>query len=208
MKTPMLIGLSGRKRSGKDSLALRLMQEHGFERVAFADPMREMALALDPIISTSFVADAEEEERFGFIRSTRLAELVERQGWEAAKEHPEVRRTLQRLGTEAGRGVLGDTIWIGQAFRRINAILARGASVVVTDVRFLNEAERVRQAGGFVLRIERPGLPLGDLHPSETELDGWNGFAEIVLNHHDLDYLHDRADRLPGELARRRLLHR
>lgn len=171
-----LIGVSGRKRSGKDSFAERLTTAHGFTRVAFADPMRELALALDPLISEGW----------------RLSELVDAFGWEGAKENPEVRRTLQRLGTEGGRKVLGENIWVDTAMTTAHAI---GGPVVFTDVRFPNEAQAVKRAGGVVVRIERQGLPAGDLHSSETAMDDWL-FDFIVHNDDTLDALHSEADRV------------
>lgn len=171
-----LIGVSGRKRSGKDSFAERLTGAHGFTRVAFADPMRELALALDPLISEGW----------------RLSELVDAFGWEGAKENPEVRRTLQRLGTEGGRKVLGENIWVDTAMTTARAI---GGPVVFTDVRFPNEAEAVKRAGGVVVRIERQDLPQGDTHPSETAMDDWL-FDFIVHNDDSLEYLHSEADRI------------
>ena len=79
----MLIGTTGRKQAGKDSFAARLVEAHGFTRVTFADPMREFALALDPLVDGHY----------------RLSEIVRSLGWDVAKESiPEVRRTLQRLG--------------------------------------------------------------------------------------------------------------
>ena len=193
--TPLLIGLSGRKRSGKDTFAARLVADHGFVRVALADPMKEMALAIDPIVDYRFTADAQ-EDRLGYTKLIRLSEIVATHGWETAKARPEVRRLLQRLGTEGGREVLGDNVWIDAAFARIENLLDAGAPVVVTDVRFTNEAEAIVKAGGQVMRIEREALPpSGDMHPSETELDDWTGFSRIVPNVHDVPFLNALADR-------------
>jgi len=176
----LLIGMSGRKRSGKDTFAARLVAEHGFTRVAFADPMREMALALDPYVD---------------LQGFRLSELIDAYGWELAKEQfPEVRRTLQRLGTEAGRDVLGESLWVDAAMRKVDALRAAGTPVVVTDVRFPNEAEAIDGAGGYLLRVERPGLPEGDLHESETALDTWTQFDGVVGNNRDIADLERQAD--------------
>lgn len=177
----ILIGVSGRKRHGKDTFAARLVEDHGFARVAFADPMREMALALDPIISDGW----------------RLAALVETFGWEEAKANPEVRRTLQQLGTEAGRSVLGDSVWVDTAMRHARAL---GGRVVFTDCRFPNEADAIRDAGGQVIRVNRPAFPDdGDPHPSETALDRYR-FDDLVLNDGTVDDLHAIADSIAAEL--------
>ncbi len=167
-----LIGISGRKRSGKDTFAERLVSHHGFTRVAFADPLKAVAVDLNPIIRI----EADEFGLFygpgtgaviGSYELVRLAELVEEQGWEVAKEFREVRRILQALGV-AVREHVGDETWVDAALVKAAAI---SGPVVVTDVRFPNEAERVRFDGGKIVRVNRPGLPETDLHISETALD-------------------------------------
>jgi len=175
-----VIGVAGRKRSGKDTFAARLTDVHGYTRVASADPLRAMALALDPLVRTTS----------GHI--VRLAELVAFEGWERSKSHAEVRRTLQRLGTEAGRGVLGDTIWIDTAMRTVADV---PGPVVITDVRYPNEADAIRAAGGLVVRIDRPGLALSDVHPSETAMDDYPAYTARIVNDRTIAALQRAADR-------------
>lgn len=176
----MLIGTTGKKQAGKDSFAARLVEAHGFTRVAFADPMREFALALDPLVDGHY----------------RLSEIVRSLGWDVAKESiPEVRRTLQRLGTEAGRNVLGDRVWIDAALGKIDAV---DGPVVVTDVRFPNEAEAITSAGGILVRVVRPGHETTDAHPSETAMDGHPVHVQVV-NDGSLEQLWAAADRVAGD---------
>lgn len=176
----MLIGITGRKQAGKDSFAARLVEAHGFNWVAFADPIREFALALDPLVDGHY----------------RLSEIVRSLGWDVAKESiPEVRRTLQRLGTEAGRAVLGDRVWIDATLGKIDAI---DGPVVVTDVRFPNEAEAITSAGGILVRVVRPGHETTDAHPSETAMDGYPVHVQVV-NDGSLEQLWAAADRVAGD---------
>lgn len=211
--TPPLIGLTGRKRSGKDTFAARLIERHGYERVSFADPLKAAALALDPLIdgfSTFRVTTADGYGTFDPL-NRRLSEVVAEEGWEAAKERPEVRRTLQRLGV-AIRDHVDRNAWLNAAADTIAGHrIFDGTPVVVTDVRFPNEAEWIRSAGGSLVRIVRPGLDTSDEHVSETALDTWptdytvdNG-RELV----DLYHLADAIARdvmlppaYPGALAK------
>lgn len=189
-----LIGLIGRKRVGKDTVAARLVEKHGFRRFAFADAVRQAALDLDPIVGLS---DEYEDVGMYTFPSLRLAEIVAVDGWETAKEHPEVRRTLKRLGSESIRK-LDPGFWLRHVFRQIEA--SAGESVVITDVRFANEYAAVSyRRGGTLWRVTRPGLDESDTHPSETELATYPADAEIA-NNSTIDDLHAQVDALVASL--------
>jgi len=183
-----LIGLIGRKRSGKDAFAATLVEHRGYARVAFADPLRELALAIDPLVGPApLPGDA-------VARHRRLSDVIDAIGWEAAKDCvPEVRSTaLQNLG-QAVRGV-DSYFWVDQAMesvRRLRGVPVSpysGAPVVVTDVRMPNEANAIREAGGKLIRIVRPGFESADDHVTETALDGYPE-DDLVVNDEGLDEL-------------------
>ncbi|CCQ44302.1 putative deoxynucleotide monophosphate kinase [Pseudarthrobacter siccitolerans] len=187
MKHTPLIGLIGKKRTGKDTFAAVLVEKHGYERVALADPLREAALALDPIVGT-FPLNSEGLTR---VREWRLSDVIAELGWEQAKDYvPEVRRTLQRLGTESIRS-LDDQFWIRTAFARIDSLREAGTPVVVTDVRYPNEADAIRKAGGYLARIVRDLPDDGDAHASERALDDYRENLRIPNNgsRSDLEYM-------------------
>lgn len=148
-----LIGLTGRAGSGKDEAAKALVAQ-GWKRDAFADRMRKAVLALDP-----WVVDHE-----GYVY--RVSEIVGHYGWDVAKrENGEVRRLLQRFGTEAGREIHGVDCWVDALLRDWDG----QTPLVVTDVRFDNEAEAIRELGGRIVHITRPGVePLPGDHASEA----------------------------------------
>ena len=59
---------------------------------------------------------------------------------------------------------------------------------VFTDVRFSNEARMIKDYGGHIWRVERPGInPVND-HVSESELNAWN-FDELIYNAGSLEDL-------------------
>jgi hypothetical protein len=168
----------GRARSGKDSFAEQLVGAHGYTRLAFADPLKEMALAVNPIVPT------------GYRVYVRLAPLVADVGWEYAKDtYPEVRRLLQEMGQRVRD--LDGAFWVRALLRR--AVTVRGP-IVVTDVRYPNELHAMRRAGFTVLRIERPGV--ADMaHESETAL-GSHLADGIIENTGSLAQLRAHADGL------------
>src|SRR5690606_41986577 len=87
----------------------------------------------------------------------------------------------------------GGYCWILVVFMRIMPALAGGYGVVVPDVRFPNEVDAIRRAGGTVLQVVRPGRPDdGDRHASETALDGI-AFNHTICNAAGLVTLNQRA---------------
>lgn len=168
-EVPPLVGMVGKKRSGKDSFASTLTGERGFQRFAFADPMKAYALRVDPLIR---VASSESSyyRTPVYDPTVRLSGLVEAIGWETAKEIREVRRYLQGVGSELRP--IDEDFWVRATMEpALQARYTRGVPVVITDVRFPNEVEAVRAAGGTVVRVVRPGLESTDTHISETALD-------------------------------------
>lgn len=150
------IAITGLSRSGKDTLAARLVERHGYVRVAFADRLKDAALKADPGI---YLGGDDWES---------LSDLVETLGWETAKDrHPDVRRFLQHYGQTVRE--IQPTFWIDAAMDDIRSAWASGQPVVVTDVRYLNEARALSLQGFEVVRITRPGQTPGN-HASEREM--------------------------------------
>jgi hypothetical protein len=148
-----IVGFTGYAGVGKDTAAAALVAR-GYQRLAFADCLREILLAVDPLVPVP-----------GTSTFARLSAVIDDRGWQDAKvQIGEVRDLLQRLGTEGGRRILGDDVWIDATFSKITA---RGR-YVVTDVRFDNEAARIRALGGHVYRIVRPGVGPINSHATEA----------------------------------------
>jgi hypothetical protein len=191
ISNPLLVGLIGRKRAGKDTFAAVLVEEFGFARIAFADPLKAAALTLDPIVGRPALPGALYPGH-----DVRLSEAIDALGWEAAKDSvPEVRSTLQKLG-EAIR-TIDDEFWISAAMREVEFTQGASTPVVITDVRYRNEADEIRDRGGVLLRVARPAYTLAGLtgpveHISETALDDYDDDS-FVLNDGTLEDLRGMA---------------
>lgn len=186
---PNIIGVTGYARHGKNTVAEIIKEFYGEDNVAiigFADALRKMAKGIDPPVIW-----AVDENRL-----VRYNEILENNGYEYAKTIPEVRRFLQRLGTEGVREVLGDDTWIRAldfAARESKARL-----VVVPDTRFQNEADYIEEEGEL-WGVKRPGFDNGldTSHPSESYVAtaysrAWKTFeADTVdsLRSQVIDYL-------------------
>lgn len=153
----MIIGLTGRKRSGKSTAARYLVENHEFTELSFAEPLKRMALAVDPRVGPE--SDP-----------VRLSEAVGVWGWEEAKDRfPEVRRFLQRLGTEGVRDILGEDLWVEQVHNQLWDLDLNHTSIVIADVRFENEARLIRDWGGVVVEIQRRGDDPEERDPHASE---------------------------------------
>ena len=171
----MLIGLCGPAGAGKNTVAEFLSDSDGgsLVQMAFADPLYECLSA---------------------ITGLPVARLKDRDVKEATipwlGKSP--RQMLQTLGTEWGRGTIHPEIWIRITMERAKPEMAGGRGVVITDVRFDNEAQAVIDAGGEVWRVARPGWRcLADeaaAHQSEAGVSD-HMIARIIDNSGSLDDL-------------------
>lgn len=198
----MLVGVSGLAYAGKDTVAGILVEHHGFKQYALGTKVKESALALDPWIP--IYDPGAPMHLMGTPRWVRLSQLIAEVGPEEAKKNPEVRRTYQRLATEAGRKTLWEDMWTRKLFELIRD--QRPKNAVISDVRFLNEAQYITAKGGFMVRVIRPGAGLeGDFgdHVSETELsDDTDGiYDEILYNDGTLQDLETKVARTLAQLT-------
>lgn len=172
MATAPLVGLVGRKRSGKDFAAAHLVNALGWQRLAFADAVREALLIADPLVPVDEAGAC-----------ARVSAVVRAEGWEGAKAHPEVRRLLQALGMGV-REAAGEHVWVRAVGAAATRLRECGVGVVVTDVRFHNEALMVGAMGGHLVEVRRPSL-LGvldeaDAHVSEQFAQDADTLARLV----------------------------
>ena len=129
-----LLGITGKAGSGK-STAAQVLIDAGWVRIKFADPLKDMLRAIG----------LTEDQIEGHLKEVPCDLLQGRTP----------RWAMQSLGTEWGRGCIGERVWLDIVRRKIALAMAAGLSVVVDDVRFENEAQVIRELGGLVLGISR-----------------------------------------------------
>lgn len=190
----ILLGVAGWAGAGKDSFADVLVREHSFVKIAFADPLREVAAAINPIVSASITEGCDGEQG---IRYTRYNDALDFYGYNKAKFmfDGEVRRLLQVIGTEAGRRIIKDSLWIDMALDRA----IQHERVVIADMRFYNEAMALIINDGWTVRVKRPGVEAANDHISEHDLDAWD-FSTEIANDGTLEDLAVKADALMAEI--------
>ena len=98
------------------------------------------------------------------------------------------RFAFTRFGTEVMHTLFGKDIWVKTLIRRARADKP-GVHLLIGDVRFPAEIEVVRELGGLLVHVDRPGLPRIDSHASETALDSFDGWDHTIYNRGTLEDL-------------------
>jgi hypothetical protein len=192
-----LIGIAGSKRSGKTTVAQRLVDAHGFGLVALADPVKEAIAVLNPWVPDPHPGSDR------FVPLTVALEYV-RGDEDALKSIPvtgdEVRRLWQRFGTEVGRGMFGQGVWLALANDLLDEHYPKwwapnGPDIVIPDIRFDNEAEWVRRFNGRVIHVSRALMPQWrpDSHSSEQGIHP-HLVDHSIVNAGSVSELHGQVD--------------
>ena len=199
-----IIGLCGLSGSGKDTVADLLVTHCGFEKIAFADLLRqEVAAAYG--IDVRHLTHRETKEHplscLALRRCSALGFVARMVIWHEARgetldlDAPRSPRQIMRWwGTEYRRGQR-DNYWVDATAHHLQMMIRQDGArrIVVTDVRFADEAALLRGLGGSlwqVLRGDAQGVP-GE-HASETA--GSEFGPEVILNNcHTVGHLQERV---------------
>jgi len=162
----MIIGICGFIGSGKDTVANYLVDEHNYQRDSFAG-------ALKDAVASVFGWDRQLLE--GATPEAREWREQVDTWWAERLDMPTLtpRWVLQYWGTEVCRQGFHDDIWIASLEHRL---LQQDSDVVISDVRFPNEVEVIKKAGGKVWWVQRGALP--DWYPQGMLAS--NGYTDAV----------------------------
>jgi hypothetical protein len=144
----MILGVTGLIGSGKDTVADYLCTFHGFKRVSFAASLKDA-------VSSVFGWDRELLE--GSTKTSR--EWREQKDvWWSERLNIEItpRWVLQYWGTEVLRNHFHKDIWVASVE---NKLRQSKDNIVITDCRFANEVNAIKNAGGITMRVVRGEQP-------------------------------------------------
>ncbi|WAB92505.1 deoxynucleotide monophosphate kinase [Pseudomonas citronellolis] len=172
----ILIGLTGRARSGKDTAANYLAAQFGLLIYALASPLKLALLDMLNLPAAALEGAAKEQPLPWLGKSPR--------------------ELMQLLGTEWGRNLVHPQLWLMLADMNLANHLeaspqARG--FVISDVRFDNEADWIRAKGGVVVHLRRPDATAVAAHSSESGVTLRDGDL-FVANDGDLEDLYRALD--------------
>lgn len=154
---PTLIGITGTKGAGKDTIADLLESEFEYTRYSFADPIKQSLATMFGVPLVWFNDPATKEVPNPLLMGKSPRYL------------------MQTLGTEWGRDLVVSDLWVQLLLRRVEAAQSVGHTyAVVPDVRFNGEALAIKEAGGVIWHVHReaPMYSQDDTHRSEMGIDG------------------------------------
>jgi hypothetical protein len=173
-----IIGITGRKRHGKDTLGDYLVKHHGYTKIGFADALKEACRHI-----------------FGFNDDQLYGDLkeVDDEFWKTSP-----RKVLQYVGTDLFRDQIANImpdvksdIWIKVVENKI--LQNPDKRYVITDVRFENELEFLKKHNALTIKVQRDTLTNIDSHVSESYIDQLETKYKI-LNNGTLEELYQKLD--------------
>ena len=196
----MIIGISGKKQCGKDTVckiikALDIWNRYGdgdmhtfvkmllkspsplgsiWYKHAYADKLKQVLAIILNVNVKAF-----EDNIFKMSNS----EIAKPEGGYYTN-----RELLQRFGTEVGRSI-SPTLWVDALFMGYS----EDDHWIIPDVRFPSEAEAIKERGGRETFSR-------DTHPSEVALDNYEGFDYRIDNNNDIEHLIDRVKGIMSQL--------
>jgi hypothetical protein len=186
-----VVGLTGYARSGKNTVAslIAKLSPERTKEVAFADAIKvSAARALGVRFDGDQVGTAAVREWADRFKASQTIEIVESG---ETIHRVSGREFLQRYGTEAHRDMFDADFWV----KVVDMDPPEVDLLLITDVRFPNEAEAIRTTGGEVWKVVRTdGSPAND-HPSERPLPD-DLIDRTVNNEGTLDDLEDEVERV------------
>lgn len=183
---PPIIGVTGQKFNGKDTVADYLVANHGYTKVSLAAPLKQMCKILFGFNDAQLYGD--------------LKEVVDPR-WDITP-----RRAMQFVGTEMVRNTIdgllpgvGEDFWVAVLVDQIRQKPDAEQRFVISDIRFENELSRLRayEPNAKFFRVERPGIEINtfSVHPSETAIMSLD-VDSVIRNDSTLEELYDKVDKL------------
>jgi|TARA_A100001388_G_scaffold158212_1_gene118007 hypothetical protein len=195
----MIIGLCGLIGSGKGTVADILVDEHNFEKISFADKLKDAVSVL-----------------FDWDRAMLEGETSESRVWREQEDSFWTKETgrkitprlvLQEFGTDCMRNGFFDGVWV--SFVRKKIIENPEQNFCIPDVRFTNEAEIIKGMGGKIWCVKRGPDPLWfrqyvdlDIEPTDVHPSEWR-WAKVSFDHniYNEGTIDDLKSQVQGRLA-------
>jgi hypothetical protein len=180
----MIIGISGKKGSGKSTVASMLSKELGWPVTAFANKLKEITCALSG-------CTMEQLEDYDFKENKLIPNYL----WNYCNcdKAPTYRNFLQHFGGDIMRSFYPN-VWVEAT------LLNAPNDLIVSDCRYINEAQEINNRNGIVVRVLNGVTSTVDLHSSETQME--NIKPDVILwNTGSLDELRVKVAQLAEDVV-------
>jgi len=164
----------GIKGSGKDTCADYLVNQYGFQKKSFADPLKRACQELflfneEQVYGTQEQKETPDPRWFGC--TPRLA--LQFVGTEL------LRNNLNEIMPGLGHNIFTHHFQLWYENERDHDAETK---VVIADVRFQNEMDFIQRLGGIVIKLNRPSVLANDIHQSELELQNITTYNYLINN--------------------------
>lgn len=186
-----LIGLLGRKRVGKDTVADYLINNYNFTKHAFAHPIKEILKIMFDFSEHQLNIDKEKiDDRWGI--SPRIA--MQQFGTDF------VRDDICKYIPNIKNNLYGETLWI--KLFRIWYEKNKDKDIIISDVRFLDEIEVIKSLGGIIIKINRDTNQV-DNHKSESKIDTYDKklIDHEIDNNSNLNDLYSQTNNIINNIS-------
>lgn len=175
----MIIGIGYKARVGKDTAGSYIASKYNYSQDAFARNLKNAASHIFGFTQAQLEGDEKE---------------IQMPYWNGLSP----RMILQRLGTDCLREFFGQEIWVNSFHQRTQDI----KNLVVTDVRFPNEAAYIKRRGGILINITKSNTPKVAGHSSEVAMDKFNDWDYTITNDGTYEELYTDLDTIIREIGR------
>ena len=187
----MIIGVLGRKGSGKDTSADYMCEKHNFQKLVLAQPLKDACKLLFNFSDEQLYGNLKEEIDGRWGTSPRIV--------------------LQYLGTDIFRKDINKIIpningnfWVNLMANKYLEMLEKQTTkevkVILSDVRFQNEIDKIHELGGIVIKVNRPSISNSDAHESEKNIDILKA-DYVITNDGTKEDLYKKLDNIVGEIC-------
>lgn len=184
----MIIGITGKKGSGKSSIADYIVDKYGYTQMSWADPLKATIYAFFGITP---------EQEYEMKNDPGIKVLLIDDSEQPIIHEQTLRKFEQVLGTEVGREIFGEDHWVNLLDDRYS--YGENDNIVISDCRFPNEYNWIKNRDGIIINVVRPHLDDADMHESETHELGYD--YQIKNTHNALSWLYGDVDAIMGLIA-------
>src|SRR5579872_602391 len=178
INTP-IIGIIGNKFNGKDTIANYIVEKYKYRKIAFADKLKQACKLLYNLTDDQLYGDKKEIIDPNWGTTPRI--IMQHVG------------TLFRENMKTICPKIGNNFWV-----QIVKNECRKSPVVISDVRFKNEVQMIKDLYGVLIKVERPGIKCSDIHESEQELHSIDpdDIDYRIINDGDIESLYRKIDHI------------